>query len=61
VGPVSGLPFRRAPLKSRNNYNPGFVCSSPAIGYNIDENHDRWVFITTRSDGGKLYGFRTER
>ncbi len=38
-----------------------FVCSSPAIGYNVDANHNRWVFVTTRSDGGKLYAFKTVR
>jgi hypothetical protein len=41
--------------------NPDFICSSPAIGYNVDGNNNRWVFVTTRSDGGKLYAFKTER
>ena len=41
--------------------NQGFICSSPAIGYNVDAYHNRWVFITTRSDGGKLYAFKTNR
>jgi outer membrane protein assembly factor BamB len=41
--------------------SPGFICSSPAIGYNVDANHNRWVFITTRADGGKLYAFKTTR
>lgn len=40
---------------------PSFICSSPAIAYNVDQDHNRWVFITTRSDGGKLYAFKTER
>ncbi|MHB1459394.1 MAG: hypothetical protein ACYC0V_20985, partial [Armatimonadota bacterium] len=40
---------------------PGFICSSPAIGYNVDSQHNRWVFITTRADGGKLYAFKTVR
>lgn len=40
---------------------PGFICSSPAIGYNVDANHSRWVFITTRGDGGKLYAFKSFR
>ncbi len=39
----------------------GFICSSPAISYNVDTSHNRWVFITTRADGGKLYGFKTVR
>ncbi len=41
--------------------SPGFISSSPAIGYNIDSNHDMWVFITTKSDGGKLNAFKTVR
>lgn len=41
--------------------DPGFICSSPVIGYNVDANHNRWVFITTRADGGKLYAFKTIR
>ena len=40
---------------------PGFICSSPALGYNVDAAHNRWVYITTRSDGGKLYAFTTTR
>ncbi|MBI2842162.1 MAG: PQQ-binding-like beta-propeller repeat protein, partial [Armatimonadetes bacterium] len=38
-----------------------YICSSPAIAYNVDANHNRWVFITTRSDGGKLYAFKIVR
>ncbi len=41
--------------------NSGFICSSPAIGYRVDEDNNRWVFITTRSDGGKLYAFKISR
>ncbi|OFX16218.1 MAG: hypothetical protein A2Z18_02735 [Armatimonadetes bacterium RBG_16_58_9] len=39
------------------------ISSSPAIGYNVDDNHNRWVFITRRGpDGdGKLYAFKTVR
>ena len=44
-----------------NIQEPGFICSSPAIGYNVDANHNRWVFITTRADGGKLYAFKSFR
>ncbi|MBI2843605.1 MAG: PQQ-binding-like beta-propeller repeat protein [Armatimonadetes bacterium] len=40
--------------------NSGFICSSPAISYNVTGN-DRWVFVTTRADGGKLLAFRTDR
>lgn len=39
----------------------GFICSSPAIAYNVDSNHNRWVFVTTRSDGGRLYAFKSVR
>ncbi len=39
----------------------GFICSSPAIGYNVDAAHNRWVFITTRAGDGKLYAFKTNR
>lgn len=37
------------------------ICSSPAIGYNVDASHNRWVFVTTRADGGKLEAFKTTR
>jgi len=36
----------------------GIICSSPAIGYNVDTNQNRWVFVTTRADGGKLEAFQ---
>ncbi|MEN6584073.1 MAG: PQQ-binding-like beta-propeller repeat protein [Armatimonadota bacterium] len=40
---------------------PGHICSSPAITYNTGVDNSRWVFITTRADGGKLYAFKTSR
>ena len=41
----------------------GNVRSSPAITYIPDENGhpDRWVFVTSRGDGGKLLAFKTDR
>jgi outer membrane protein assembly factor BamB len=42
-------------------YDPNFdskMCSSPAVSYNVDQAHNRWVFITTRADGGRLLAFK---
>jgi parallel beta-helix repeat protein/predicted outer membrane repeat protein len=41
----------------------GFIRSSPAIAYIPDQNGDldRWVFVTSRGDGGRLYAFKTDR
>mgnify|MGYP001585775516 CR=1 FL=1 len=38
-----------------------FISSSPAIGYNVDDDHNRWVFVTRRgpTGNGKLYAFKT--
>ena len=39
----------------------GIVCSSPAIAYNVDTDHNRWVYVTTREANGRLLAFRTIR
>lgn len=39
------------------------IRSSPAIAYIADSSGslDRWVFITTEAEGGKLLAFKTDR
>ncbi|OFX14565.1 MAG: hypothetical protein A2Z18_00570 [Armatimonadetes bacterium RBG_16_58_9] len=34
-------------------------CSSPAIAFNVDASHNRWVYVTTRADHGRLLAFKT--
>ena len=51
------------------NAGTGFICSSPAIAYNVDANHNRWVYVTTRAEPGtepgiphgKMLAFKTVR
>jgi parallel beta-helix repeat protein len=35
-----------------------FVCSSPAVSYNVDTEHNMWVFVTSRQNGGRLWAFK---
>ncbi len=37
---------------------PGFVCSSPAISFNVDDAHNMWVFVTSQLNAGRLWAFR---
>lgn len=41
-------------------YDPGegsLICSTPAIAHNVDSSHNRWVYVLSRIDGGKLLAF----
>jgi len=39
----------------------GFICSGPAVAYNVDVQHNRWVYVVSRAYGGKLLAFKTAR
>ena len=43
------------------NAGTGIICSSPAIAYGVDTDHNRWVYITTRQQNGMLLAFKTTR
>ena len=49
-------------MSEAGEYNTGgIVCSSPAIGYNVDTAHNRWVYVTTRNGNGQLLAFKITR
>jgi len=42
--------YNTASVKYRTN---GYVCSSPAISYAVDAQHNRWMFVTSRGDNNR--------
>ena len=36
----------------------GFICSSPAIGYNVDGERSRWIYVVSREGTGTLYAYQ---
>ena len=44
----------------------GIVCSSPAISYSADAQHNRWIYVVSRKalleyPAGTLLAFKTQR
>lgn len=64
--PLAGLALWRKKRQSDLSVSAEFVsgsiiCSSPAIVYNLDTNHNRWVYVTNRGGNGYLLAFKTAR